>query len=85
MNRFTSLRADHPLFVPFPFVSYAGAGAVLSAGLLKAVSLEFMELCTKSLYSSGAPPPFPLPWLVPCARRLMQSRIMRLALGEGLM
>ena len=34
---------------------HGGAGGIMSIGLMRKVSLEFMEACTKSLYSTGAP------------------------------
>ena len=41
---------------------HGGAGGIMSVGLLRAVSLQFMEMCIKSLYSTGDhPPPFPHP------------------------
>ena len=32
---------------------HGGAGGIMSIGLMRAVSLEFMERCTQSLYSTG--------------------------------
>ena len=34
---------------------HGGAGGIMSVGLLRAVSLQFMEMCIKSLYSTGGP------------------------------
>ena len=33
---------------------HGGAGGIMSVGLLRAVSFDFMEMCIKSLYSTGA-------------------------------
>ena len=32
---------------------HGGAGGIISIGMLRAVSLEYMEKCVKSLYSTG--------------------------------
>ena len=32
---------------------HGGAGGIMSVGLLRAVSLNFMDMCIKSLYSTG--------------------------------
>lgn len=36
------------------FSMHGGAGGIMSIGLLRAVSFDFMEMCVKSLYSTGA-------------------------------
>ena len=36
------------------FSMHGGAGGIMSVGLLRAVSFDFMEMCVKSLYSTGA-------------------------------
>ncbi len=32
---------------------HGGAGGIISVGMLRAVSLDYMEKCVKSLYSTG--------------------------------
>ena len=32
---------------------HGGAGGIVSVGMLRAVSLDYMEKCVKSLYSTG--------------------------------
>lgn len=32
---------------------HGGAGGIMSVGLMRAVSFDFMEMCVKSLYSTG--------------------------------
>ena len=32
---------------------HGGAGGIISIGMLRAVSLDYMEKCVKSLYSTG--------------------------------
>ena len=38
---------------------HGGAGGIMSVGLLRAVSLNFMDMCIKSLYSTGRVLPCP--------------------------
>jgi len=40
------------------FSMHGGAGGIMSVGLLRAVSFDFMEMCVKSLYSTGEMHPF---------------------------
>lgn len=35
------------------FSMHGGAGGIMSVGLMRAVSFDFMEMCVKSLYSTG--------------------------------
>ena len=39
---------------------HGGAGGIMSVGLLRAVSLNFMDMCIKSLYSTGTLAPHQL-------------------------
>ena len=43
---------------------HGGAGGIISIGMLRAVSLDYMEKCVKSLYSTGTVqlPCSPAPW-----------------------
>ena len=58
---------------------HGGAGGIMSVGLLRAVSFDFMEMCVKSLYSTGLP--FPLSPILPAeaaTRLTLQSTALAL-------
>lgn len=44
---------DIPRFPEAIYSMHGGAGGMMSVGLMRAVSLEFMEKCTQSLHSTG--------------------------------
>lgn len=44
---------DMPRAPVTTYSMHGGAGGILSVGLLKSVTFDFMEKCTKSLYSTG--------------------------------
>lgn len=39
------------------FSMHGGAGGIMSVGLMRSVSFDFMEMCVKSLYSTGTDHP----------------------------
>eukprot|EP00887_Chlorella_sp_A99_P003186 scaffold9.g3186.t1 len=44
---------DYPRHPWLTYSMHGGAGGIMSVGLMRRVSFEFMEACTKSLYSTG--------------------------------
>ena len=52
-NRF----CDMPRAPQTVYSMHGGAGGIMSIGLMRSVSFEFMERCIKSLYSTGRLPP----------------------------